>query len=92
MKINEQKKKASKEVATDKNEVRRIWEPFFYMKVEDVDEWFMHIFVLFFSFGVFESKKNHASSSQAKLQPLKTFWSKSSCVKCFWDEVQRLMK
>jgi len=38
MKINEQKKKASKEVATDKNEVRRIWEPFFYMKVEDVDE------------------------------------------------------
>ena len=27
--MNEQKKKASKEVATDKNEVRRIWEPIF---------------------------------------------------------------
>jgi len=35
---NEEKKKASKEVATDKNEVRSIWVPILYMKVEDVDE------------------------------------------------------
>ena len=36
--MNEEKKKASKEVATDKNEIRSIWGPILYMKVEDVDE------------------------------------------------------
>ena len=36
--MNEEKKKASKEVVTDKNEIRRIWGRIFYMKVEDVDE------------------------------------------------------